>query len=74
VAGRFDALMATLPDLVVTWPLPEAPWFESGARWSVRRVLLHVIAETAQHADVAQIPGPWTASTPWGSGFRVRKR
>ena len=36
-------------------PLPEAPWFEPGARWSARRVLLHVIAETAQHAGHADI-------------------
>jgi uncharacterized damage-inducible protein DinB len=55
VAGRTDALVATLSDLDVTYPLPEAPWFESGARWSVRRVLLHVIAETAQHAGHADI-------------------
>ncbi|WP_322752022.1 MULTISPECIES: DUF664 domain-containing protein, partial [unclassified Frankia] len=26
-----------------------------GARWSARRVLLHVIAETAQHAGHADI-------------------
>jgi hypothetical protein len=32
-----------------------APWFEPGARWSVRRALLHVIAETAQHAGHADI-------------------
>ena len=32
-----------------------APWFEPGARWSARRVLLHVIAETAQHAGHADI-------------------
>jgi hypothetical protein len=31
------------------------PWFEPGARWSARRVLLHVIAETALHADHADI-------------------
>ena len=36
-------------------PLPEAPWFEPGARWSARRVLLHLIAETAQHAGHADI-------------------
>jgi len=30
-------------------------WFEPGARWSARRVLLHVIAETAQHAGHADI-------------------
>jgi Protein of unknown function (DUF664) len=44
VPGRTDALVATLPNLVVTYPLPEASWFESGAPWSVRRVPLHVTA------------------------------
>ncbi len=50
-----EQLVATLPDLEVSHPLPEAPWFEKGARWSARRVLLHVIAETAQHAGHADI-------------------
>jgi hypothetical protein len=36
-------------------PLPSAPWFEPGARWSARRALLHIIAETAQHAGHADI-------------------
>jgi len=55
VARRTDELVATLPDLDVTHALPEAPWFEPGARWSARRVLVHVIAETAQHAGHADI-------------------
>ncbi len=55
VASRTDELVATLPDLDVSQPLPEAPWFEPGARWSARRALLHVIAETAQHAGHADI-------------------
>lgn len=54
VAARTDDLVATL-DLDSTHPLPVAPWFEPGASWSVRRVLLHVIAETAQHAGHADI-------------------
>ncbi|MFU8873816.1 DinB family protein [Micromonospora sp. SL4-19] len=54
VAGETDALVATL-DLDAAHPLPVAPWFEPGASWSVRRVLLHVIAETAQHAGHADI-------------------
>ncbi|MGH3991201.1 MAG: DinB family protein, partial [Pseudonocardiaceae bacterium] len=53
VARRSDELVSTLPDLDFSHPLPEAPWFEPGARWSARRVLLHVIAETAQHAGHA---------------------
>ena len=54
-ASETDHLLATLPDLNATQPLPEAPWYEKGARWSVRRVLLHVIAETSQHAGHADI-------------------
>jgi hypothetical protein len=55
VAAQTDELVATLPDLDAAQPLPEAPWFEPGARWSARRVLLHGIAETAQHAGHADI-------------------
>jgi uncharacterized damage-inducible protein DinB len=55
VARRTDELVATLPDLDISHPLPEAPWFEPGMRWSARRVLLHVIAESAQHAGHADI-------------------
>jgi hypothetical protein len=54
VARRTDELLATL-DLDDSHPLPRAPWFEPGARWSARRVLLHLIAETAQHAGHADI-------------------
>jgi uncharacterized damage-inducible protein DinB len=55
VARRTDELVATLPDLDAAHPLPEAPWFEPGARWSARRVLMHIVAETAQHAGHADI-------------------
>jgi hypothetical protein len=55
VAGQTAAFVVTLADLDVTQPLPEAPWFEPGARWSARRVLLHLIAETSQHAGHADI-------------------
>ena len=55
VAHRTEELVAQLPDLDTAQPLPSAPWFEPGARWSARRVLLHVIAETAQHAGHADI-------------------
>lgn len=54
VADDTDAYVATL-DLDAAQPLPEAPWFEPGARWSARRVLLHLIAETSQHAGHADI-------------------
>ena len=55
VARRTDDLVVTIPDLDADQPLPEAPWHEPGSRWSARRVLLHVIAETAQHAGHADI-------------------
>ncbi|MEU0598221.1 DinB family protein [Streptomyces sp. NPDC006393] len=55
VAGRTDELVRTLPDLNAAHPLPKAPWFEPDARWSARRVLMHIIAETAQHAGHADI-------------------
>lgn len=55
VADRTDILVRDLPDLDATQPLPEAPWFEAGATWSARRVLIHLIAETAQHAGHADI-------------------
>ncbi|MFJ1594770.1 DinB family protein [Kitasatospora albolonga] len=55
VAARTTEIVAALPDLSVTHPLPEAPWNEPGGVRSARRVLLHVIAETAQHAGHADI-------------------
>ncbi|RBM13145.1 DinB family protein [Streptomyces sp. PT12] len=55
VARGTDELVAALPDLGAAHPLPKAPWFEPDARWSARRVLMHVIAETAQHAGHADI-------------------
>ncbi|MGI5522277.1 DinB family protein [Micromonospora sp. CA-259024] len=54
VADQTDKLIATL-DLDAAHPLPQAPWFEPGASWTVRRVLLHLIAETSQHAGHADI-------------------
>jgi Protein of unknown function (DUF664) len=55
VAARTDALVESLPDLDVAQQLPAAPWFEAGASWTARRVFLHIIAETAQHAGHADI-------------------
>ncbi|MGB0099936.1 MAG: DinB family protein [Nocardioides sp.] len=54
VASRTDDLIRTV-DLDSRQPLPAAPWFEPGASWSARRVLLHIAAETAQHAGHADI-------------------
>jgi hypothetical protein len=54
-ARETEDLIARLPDLDARQPLPEAPWYEKGASWSARRVLLHVLAETSQHAGHADI-------------------
>ncbi|GAA2957293.1 DinB family protein [Kitasatospora cinereorecta] len=55
VAARSAEIIASLPDLSATHPLPETPWNEPGAVRSVRRVLTHLIAETAQHAGHADL-------------------
>jgi hypothetical protein len=55
VGRRTDALLASLPDLDLAHPLPEAPWFEAGASWTARRVFMHIVAETSQHAGHADI-------------------
>lgn len=55
VADSSEDIIASVPDLSATHPLPEAPWNEPGAVRSVRRVLMHLIAETAQHAGHADI-------------------
>jgi uncharacterized damage-inducible protein DinB len=54
-ARATEELIMTVPSLDVSHPLPDAPWYERGASWSARRVLLHVLAETAQHAGHADI-------------------
>ncbi len=55
VAQRTADVIVALPDLGLAQPLPEAPWFEPGATWSARRTLVHIVAETAQHAGHADI-------------------
>ncbi len=55
VARRTDELVATLPDLDASHPLPEAPWFPPDARRSARRVFVHIVGETAQHAGHADL-------------------
>src|SRR5882757_7719813 len=54
VAARTDELIRAV-DLDSAWPLPKAPWFEPNTSWTARRVVLHVIGETAQHAGHADI-------------------
>jgi hypothetical protein len=55
VAQRTDEIVRALPDLDASHELPPAPWFPPGKRYSARRVLLHIIAETSQHAGHADI-------------------
>lgn len=56
VADRTDALIRSdAVDIDTVHALPEAPWTAPGATWSVRRALVHIVAETAQHAGHADI-------------------
>jgi uncharacterized damage-inducible protein DinB len=55
VARETEKVVEGLPDLEVSHPLPAAPWFEPGASWTARQVLLHMLAETAQHSGHADI-------------------
>ena len=55
VAKHTDELVASVPDLDLSHPLPPAPWNPPGERWTVRRTLLHIATETAQHAGHADI-------------------
>jgi uncharacterized damage-inducible protein DinB len=55
VSRRTDELVTALPSLDASQRLPDAPWFPPETTWSARRVLLHVLAETAQHAGHADI-------------------
>lgn len=54
VAAVTDELVRTL-DLDTSYELPTAPWQPPGVFWTVRRVFLHITAETAQHAGHADI-------------------
>jgi uncharacterized damage-inducible protein DinB len=55
VATRTDEIVRALPDLDASHELPPAPWFPAGKHYSARRVLLHIVAETSQHAGHADI-------------------
>lgn len=54
VAERTAEILGSV-DLDADQLLPEAPWFEKGARWSVRRIAIHLLAEISQHAGHADI-------------------
>lgn len=55
VAARTEDVIASAGDLSRSTPLPEAPWNTPGASWSIRRVLIHLVSETAQHTGHAEI-------------------
>jgi uncharacterized damage-inducible protein DinB len=54
VADRTTELVNSL-DLDTAHALPNRPWFPPGTTWTVRRVLVHVLGETSQHAGHADI-------------------
>jgi len=53
VAALTDSMLAEI-DLDERHELPKAPWFVD-TEWSNRRTLLHIVAETTQHAGHADI-------------------
>ena len=61
VLAEYAEIAERTDDLVRTWnldavqPLPEAPWFPPNGTRSARRVFVHIVAETAQHAGHADI-------------------
>jgi uncharacterized damage-inducible protein DinB len=54
-ARRTDEIVTGLPNLDDSHELPEAPWFPPKTRWTFRQVLLHILAETAQHSGHADV-------------------
>ncbi|MEU0880240.1 DinB family protein [Lentzea sp. NPDC005914] len=54
VAAHTDKVIETV-DMDLSHPLPAAPWFPEGKTWSARRVFVHIVAETSQHAGHADI-------------------
>ncbi|GAA0634790.1 DinB family protein [Sporichthya brevicatena] len=53
-AARTDDLVRSV-DLDADHALPVTPWWPEGTRWTCRRAIHHVVAETAQHAGHADI-------------------
>ncbi|MDT7799018.1 MAG: hypothetical protein QOI78_2451 [Actinomycetota bacterium] len=55
-AAETDAYVSSLPSLDVEVQLPATPWSPPEPEfWSARRIVLHLIHETAQHAGHADI-------------------
>jgi uncharacterized damage-inducible protein DinB len=61
ILADYEKIAQQTDELVRTWhldavqPLPEAPWFPPKGTRSARRVFVHIVAETAQHAGHADI-------------------
>jgi uncharacterized damage-inducible protein DinB len=55
VAERTPEVVASVADLSATQPLPAVPWHQPGETRSVRRVLIRLVQEIAQHAGHAEI-------------------
>jgi uncharacterized damage-inducible protein DinB len=55
VAARTEEVVTTVPDLSATQEVPAAPWGGQAELRSVRRVLIHIVAETVQHTGHADI-------------------
>ncbi|WP_027499476.1 DinB family protein [Rhodococcus sp. UNC363MFTsu5.1] len=55
VARATEAAVAGLPDLGVLIPMPTAPWAPEREWWTARKILLHILRETAQHSGHADI-------------------
>lgn len=54
-ARQTEEYVRSLPDLERTHQLAPAPWVEGEKFWSARKVLMHLIRETAQHCGHADI-------------------
>ncbi|ACQ78512.1 protein of unknown function DUF664 [Beutenbergia cavernae DSM 12333] len=54
VAAETEATVSAV-DLDLIVPVPPDPWFAPGEVWTARRVLVHLLAETAQHTGHADI-------------------
>ncbi|MGW0017939.1 DinB family protein [Rhodococcus sp. NPDC003382] len=55
VARETERFVLALDDLDLQVPLPTAPWAPEREWWSARKVLLHIIRETAHHSGHADI-------------------
>lgn len=54
-ARETEQFVMALDDLDLQVPLPTAPWAPEREWWSARKILLHIIRETAHHSGHADI-------------------